>query len=125
MNFSFSISPYNEYSGLISFRIDWFDLISVQETLKSLLQHHSLKASILRHYFFIVQLSRVYMTTRKKHSFDYTEICRQSNACLLIYCHCFSSKEQVSFNFLAAVNVHNDLGALESKVCHCFLIYLP
>ena len=56
-SFSFSISPYNEYSGLISFRIDWFDLLAVQRTLKSLLQHHSSKASILWHsVFFMVQL---------------------------------------------------------------------
>ena len=64
--FSFSISPSNEYSGLISFRIDWFDLLDVQGTLKSLLQHHSSKASILwRSVFFIVQLSPPYMTTGK------------------------------------------------------------
>ena len=65
-NFSFSISPSNEYSGLISFRIDWFDLLAVQGTLKSLLQHHSSKASILQHSaFFMVQLSHPYMTTGK------------------------------------------------------------
>ena len=65
-SFSFSISPSNEYSGLISFRIDWFDLLAVQVTLKSLLQHHSSKASILRHStFFIVQLSHPYMTNGK------------------------------------------------------------
>ena len=65
-SFSFSISPSNEYSGLISFRIDWFDLLTVQGTLKSLLQHHSSKASILQHSaFFIVQLSHPYMTTGK------------------------------------------------------------
>ena len=65
-SFSFSISPSNEYSGLISFRVDWFDLLSVQVTLKSILQHHSSKASIL-HYsaFFMVQLSHPYMTTGK------------------------------------------------------------
>ena len=64
-SFSFSISPSNEYSGLISFRIDWFDL-PVQGTLKSLLQHHSSKASILQCLaFFLVQLSHPYMTTRK------------------------------------------------------------
>ena len=64
-SFSFSISPSNEYSGLISFRIDWFDL-AVQGTLKSLLQHHSSKASILWHSgFFTVQLSHLYMTTEK------------------------------------------------------------
>ena len=65
-NFSFSISPYNEYSGLFFFRIDWLDLLSVQRTLKSLLQHHSLKASILCcPAYFIVQLSHPYMTTGK------------------------------------------------------------
>ena len=65
-SFSFSISPSNEYSGLISFRIDWFDLLAVQGTLKSLLQHHSSKASILQHSaVFVVQLSHPYMTTRK------------------------------------------------------------
>ena len=63
-DFSFNISPSNEYSCLISFRIDWFDLFAVQEALKSLLQHHSSKASILRcSAFFIVQLSHQYMTT--------------------------------------------------------------
>ena len=65
-SFSFSISPSNEYSGLISFRIDWLYLLAVQGTLKSLLQHHSSKASILRRStFFIVQLSHPYMTTSK------------------------------------------------------------
>ena len=65
-NFSFSISPSNEYSGLISFRMDWLDLLAVQGTLKSLLQHHSSKASILQHSaFFRVQLSHPYMTTGK------------------------------------------------------------
>ena len=65
-SFSFSISPSNEYSGLISFRIDWFELLAVQGTLKSLLQHHSSKASILWHSaFFMVQLSHPYMTTGK------------------------------------------------------------
>ena len=64
--FSFSISHSNEYSGLISFWIDWFDLLEVQGTLKNLLQHHSSKASILRHSaFFTVQLSHPYMTTGK------------------------------------------------------------
>ena len=63
-SFSFSISPSNEYSGLISFKTDWFDLLSVQRTLKNLLQHHSSKASILwRSVFFMVQLSHPYMTT--------------------------------------------------------------
>ena len=63
-SFSFNISPSNEYSGLISFRMDWLDLLAVQGTLKSLLQHHSSKAAIPRHSaFFIVQLSHPYMTT--------------------------------------------------------------
>ena len=65
-NFSFSISPFNEYSGLISFRMDWLDLLAVQGTLKSLLQHHNSKASSLRcSIFFMVQLSHPYMTTGK------------------------------------------------------------
>ena len=65
-SFSFSISPSNEYSGLISFRIDWFDLLAVQGTLKSLLQHHSSKPSILQpSAFFMVQLSHPYITTGK------------------------------------------------------------
>ena len=70
-SFSFNISPSSEYSGLISFRMDWLDLLVVQGTLKSLLQHHSSKASILQHSaFFIVQLSHPYMTTGKNHSLD-------------------------------------------------------
>ena len=64
--FTFNISPSNEYSGLISFRIDWFDLLAVQRTLKSLLKHHSSKASILQHLaFFIVQLPHPYITMEK------------------------------------------------------------
>ena len=65
-SFSFSFSPFNEYSGLISFGVDWFDLLAVQGALKSLLQHHSLKASVLQlSAFFMVQLSHPYMTTGK------------------------------------------------------------
>ena len=64
-SFSFSISPSNEYSGLISFTMDWLDLLAVQGTLKSLLQHHSLKASVRCSAFFMVQLSHPYMTTEK------------------------------------------------------------
>ena len=78
-SFSFSISPSNEYSGLISFRMDWLDLLTVQGTLKSLLQHHSSKASILWHSsFFIVQLSHPYMTTGKTISLT-RDLCWQSN----------------------------------------------
>ena len=66
MSFSFSISPFNEYSGLICFRMDWLNLLAVQGTLKSLLQHHSSKVSILQcSAFFTVQLSQPYMTTGK------------------------------------------------------------
>ena len=69
-SFSFNISPSNEYSGLISFRMDWLDLLAVQVTLKSLLQHHSSKASILQcSAFFMVQFSHPYVTTGKNHSF--------------------------------------------------------
>ena len=65
-SFSFSISPYKEYSGLISFRIDWFELLALQGTLKGLLQHHGSKPSILWHSaFFVGQLSYPHMTTRK------------------------------------------------------------
>ena len=71
-------SPSNESSGLISSRIDWFDLCAVQGTLKSLLQHHSTKASIQYSAFFKVQLSHPYMTTGKKHSFDYADLCQPS-----------------------------------------------
>ena len=68
-SFSFSTSPSNEYPGLISFRMDWLDLLAVQGTLKSLLQHHSSKASILQHSaFFTVQLSHPYMTTGKTNA---------------------------------------------------------
>ena len=77
-HWSFSVSPSNEQSGLISFRIDWFDLLAVQGTLKSLLQHHSLKASILQHSaFFMVQLSHLYLTTGKTRALTrQTFICK-------------------------------------------------
>jgi len=78
-SFSFSISPSNEYSGLISFNIDWLDLLAVQGTTKSLLQHHSSKASLLQcSAFCIVQLSHPYRTTGKNHSFDKMDLCWQN-----------------------------------------------
>ena len=78
-NFSFSISPSNEYSGLISFNIDWFDLLAVQETLKSLLQHHSLKAIILWcSAFFRVQVSHPYLTTGKTIALTRWDLCWQN-----------------------------------------------
>ena len=80
-SFSFSISSSNEYSGLISFRIDRFDLLIVQGTLKSLTQHHGSKTSALS---FIVQLSHPYMTSGNKHRFDYIDLCQQSDVCFLL-----------------------------------------
>ena len=75
---SYSISLSNKYSGLISFRIDWFDLLAVQGTLKNILQHHNSKASgPWCSTFFMVQLLHLYMTTGKNHSFDYTDFCWQ------------------------------------------------
>ena len=86
-SFSFSISPSNEHPGLISFRMDWLDLLAVQGTLKSLLQHHSLKASILRcSAFLMAQLSHPYMTTGKTMALSSTDLCRQSDVCFLIRC---------------------------------------
>ena len=86
-SFSFSISLSSEYSGLISLKTDRFDLLAVQGTLRSLLQHHSLKASILWHSpFFTVQLSRPYMTTGKTIALTYTDLCRQSSVCFSTHC---------------------------------------
>ena len=79
LSLSLSISLSNEYSGLISFRIDWFDVPAVQGTLKGLLQHQSSKASVLGCSVFIIQLSHLYMTTEKNHSFDYMNLCWQSD----------------------------------------------
>ena len=85
-SFSFNISPSNDYSGLISFRIDWFDLLAVQGTFKSLLQHHSSKTSILRHSaFFIVQLSHPYTTSGKTISLTRPLLAKQC-FCFLICC---------------------------------------
>ena len=82
-SFSFSISPSNEYLGLISFSIGWLDLLAVQGTLKSLPQHHSSKATILWFpAFFILQISHPYMTTGKKHSLEF---CWQSNVSVFRY----------------------------------------
>ena len=79
-SFSFSISSPNEYSGLIPSWIGWFDLPAVQGTLNNFLQHHSLKASILQRFaFFMVQLSQFVNDCWKNHSFDYTDLCQQSN----------------------------------------------
>ena len=115
-SFSFSISPSNEYSGLISFRIDWLDLLAVQGTLKNLLQHHSSKASVL--WFstiFVVQLSHPYITTRK--TIALTRWTFVGNIMSLLFHilskfgHSFSTKEQASFNFMAAITICSDFGA--------------
>ena len=85
---SFSISPLNEYSGLIFFRINWLDLLAGQGTLKSPLQHHSLKASDLWHsaFFFIVQLSYLYMTTGQTIALTIWTFVSKVRLCFLIYC---------------------------------------
>ena len=128
---SFSISPSNEYSGLISLRIDWFDLLAVQGTLNSLLQYHSSKASILQcSTFFMVHLSHPYITTAK--SIALTRQTFVSKVMSLIFnmlpkLVIAFLLEQMSFNFMAAVTICSDFGAQENKVCHyfhCFPIYL-
>ena len=86
-SFSFSISPSNEYSGLISFRMDWFGLLAVQGTLKSLLQHYSSKASVLRcSAFLMVQLSHPYMTTRKTRVLTRWTLCTLSKLSRFPWC---------------------------------------
>ena len=131
-SFSFSISPSNEYSGMISFRIDQFDILALQGTLKNLLQHHSSKVSILRcSAFFIVQFSHSYMTTGKIIALTIWTFVGKITSLhfnTLSVCHGFSSKEQISFNFKAAVTIRSDFGVQENEVCHCFHcfpIYLP
>ena len=89
--FSFSISSSNEYSGLISFRMDWLGLLAVQGTLKNLLQHHNSRASVLqRSAFFIVQLSHSYMTTGKTIALTRWTIVSKVCLCFLIYYLCWS-----------------------------------
>ena len=127
-SFSFSISPSNEYSGLISFRIDWFVLLLVQGTLKRLLQHHSSKASILCHSaFFMVQLSDPYMTTGKtialtRQTFVSKVMSQLFN--MLSRLVIASSKEQASFNFMAAASICSDFGAQENKNLSLFSLFL-
>ena len=124
-SFTFSISSSNEYPGLISFRMDWLDLLAVRGTLKCLLQHHGSKASILRHSaFFIVQLSHPYMTTGK--SIALTKWTFVGKVMSLLFnmlsrlVITFFSKDQTSFNFMVAVTIYSDFGAPKNKVCHCF-----
>ena len=115
---SFSISPSNEYSGLISFRIDWFDLLTVQGNIKSLIKDHSLKASILWHSaFFTVQLSHSYMTTGKttaltKRTFVGKVISVLFNMLSRLVIT-FLPRSKRPFNFMAAVTICSDFGAPE------------
>ena len=130
---SFNISPSNEYSGLISFRIDWFDLLAVQGTLKSLLQHHNLKPSILWHLaLFMVRLSHPYMTTGKtialtRWTFDGQVMSLLLNILFRLVI-AFLPRSKRLLNFMAAVTICSDFGAQENKVYHyfpCFPIHLP
>ena len=131
-SFSFNISPSNEYSGLISFRMDWLDLLAVQGTLKHLLQHHSSKASILWcSAFFIVHLSHPYVTTGKTTALT-RRTCAGKVMSLLFN---MLSRLVITFfprgkrlNFMAALTICSDFGVQKSKVSHCFHcfpIYLP
>ena len=117
-SFSFSISSSNEYRGLISFRVDYFDILAVQGTLKSLLQHNS-KTSILWHSaFFMVQLSHLYMTTGKTIALTlWTSVGKMMSLFFnmlsrLVIAFLPRSKR---LNFMAAVTVHSDFGAQESS----------
>ena len=129
-SFSFNISPSNEHPGLISFRMDWLDVLAFQGTLKSLLQHHSSKASILqRSAFFIV--SHPYLTTGKTIALTRWIFVGKIMFLLfnmlsrLVIAFLLSSK---CLNFIVVVTTCSDFGAQENKVCHyshCFPIYLP
>ena len=120
-SFCFSINPSNEYSGLISFRMDWLDLLAVQGTLKSLPQHHSSKASVLQHSaFFIVQPSHPYKTTRKTKAL--TRWIFVGKVMSLLYnmlsrfvIAVLSRSKQASFNFMAALTICSDFGAQGNK----------
>jgi len=122
-SFSFSISPFNDYSRLISFRIDWFDLLVVQGTLKSPLQHYNSKASILLcSAFSMVQLLYLYMPVGKTVVWTIQTFVGQMMSLLYNKPSRFviASKEQVSFNFMAAVTILSDFGTQANKVCHSF-----
>ena len=130
-SFSFSISPSNEYSGLISFRIEWLDLPAVQGTLKSLLQHYSSKASILQcSALFIVQISHPYVTTGKTIALTRSNFVSKVMSLLfnMLTWSLLSFQGASVFNFMATVTICSDFGAQENKVYHCFHcfnIYLP
>ena len=124
-SFSFNISPSSEHPGLISFRMDWLDLLAVQGTLKSLLQHHSSKASILRHSaFFIVQPSHPYMTSGKTKALARQTFVGKVMSLLFN----MLSRLVITFlprnkclNFMAAVTICSDSGAPKSLFCFYFI----
>ena len=123
-SFSFNISPSNEYSALISFRMDWLELLAVQGTLKSLFQHHSSKAPILQHSgFFMVQFSHPHTTTGKTMALTIQTFVSKLRSLLFNtlsrFFITFLPRRQASFNFKATVTVCSDLGAQENKVCPC------
>ena len=129
-SFSFSISPSNEHPGLISFRMDWLDLFAVQGTLKSLLQQHSSKASILWHSaFFIVQLSHPYMTTGKtialtRWTFVGKIMSLLFNMLSRLVITFLPRSKRLLISWLQSPSC-SDFGAPQNKVSHCFPIYLP
>ena len=123
-SFSFSISSSNVYSGLISFRTDWLYHLAVQGTLKSLPQQHSSKASIFQcSAFFMAQLSHTYVTTGKTIALTRWPLSAKVTSVLFNMLSRFvSSKEQISFNFMASVNICSDFGVQENKE---FLFLIP
>ena len=115
-SFSFNISPSNEHAGLISFRMDWLDLLTVQWTLKSLLQHHSSKASLLLcSAFFIVQLSHPYMTTGKTIALTRQNFVDKAMSLLFNMLSrlviTFLPRSKHLFNFMAAITICSDFGS--------------
>ena len=131
-SFSFSISPSNDYSGLFSFMIDWFDLLAVQGTLKSLLQHHNSKASVIQHSaFFTVQLSHPYVAIGKTIALTMRTFVGKVMSLLFNtlprFVLAFFPRSKC-LDFMAAVTISSDFGAPQNKVAHCFHcfpIYLP
>ena len=128
-SFSFSICPSNEYSGLISFRIDWMHLLALQGTLKNLIQYHNLKASILRSAFFLVQLSHSYMTTGK--TIALTRWTFVGKVMSLLFSMLFRfviaflpGSKHFLISWLQSPSAVI-LDPKEKKICHCFPIYLP
>ena len=121
-SFSFSINPFNECSGLISFRMDWLDLLAVHRTLKSLVKHHSSKASILQcSAFFMVQFSHLYMTTGKTIALTiWTFVDKVMSPLLLSRFVIAFLPRSKCLNFVTAVTIHSDFGGQEKKICHGF-----